>query len=139
LAKFVGGVGNAPILQIRDPIVGLRFGHLMIAAATLELAVAICCFLSKNLTLPLIFIAWIGTSFLIYRVGLHSIGWQSPCSCLGNLTDAIHVSSQLADNIMKGILAYLLIGSYAILFWLWRQKRQMLLTFQPCKVKGPDI
>jgi hypothetical protein len=29
---------------------------------------------------------------------------------------------------MKIILAYLLIGSYATLFWLWRQKRLTPLT-----------
>ena len=33
----------------------------------------------------------------------------------------LHLSDQAADNIMKVILAYLLIGSYGILFWEWRR------------------
>jgi hypothetical protein len=41
---------------------------------------------------------------------------------LGNLTDALHISPQTGDIAMKIILAYLLIGSYATLFWLWRQR-----------------
>jgi cbb3-type cytochrome oxidase subunit 3 len=41
---------------------------------------------------------------------------------LGNLTDALHIPPQAADTAMKIILAYLLIGSYATLFWLWRQR-----------------
>jgi hypothetical protein len=41
---------------------------------------------------------------------------------LGALTDEIHIPSQTADTAMKIILAYLLIGSYASLIWLWRQK-----------------
>jgi hypothetical protein len=49
------------------------------------------------------------------------VGWHKPCSCLGNLTDALHIPPQTADTAMKIILAYLLIGSYGNLFWLWRQ------------------
>jgi hypothetical protein len=52
------------------------------------------------------------------------MGWHRACNCLGNFTDAIHVSPQIADNVMKGVLAYLLIGSYATLFWLWRQRKK---------------
>jgi len=43
---------------------------------------------------------------------------------MGNLTDALHIPPQIADTAMKIILAYLLIGSYASLFWLWRQHRK---------------
>ena len=32
--------------------------------------------------------------------------------------DALHIPPQVADMAMKIILAYLLIGSYATLFWL---------------------
>jgi hypothetical protein len=42
---------------------------------------------------------------------------------MGNLTDALHIPPQTADTAMKIILAYLLLGSYGTLFWLWRQKR----------------
>jgi hypothetical protein len=67
-------------------------------------------------------LAWLSTSFLIYRFGLVWAGYHKPCPCLGNLTDALHIPPQTADTAMKIILAYLLIGSYATLFWLWRQK-----------------
>jgi hypothetical protein len=46
------------------------------------------------------------------------------CPCLGNLTDALHITPQTADTAMKIILTYLLIGSYASLFWLWRQRNK---------------
>jgi hypothetical protein len=51
------------------------------------------------------------------------MGYHKPCNCLGNLTDALHIPLQTADTAMKIVLGYLLIGSYAILFWLWRQRR----------------
>lgn len=37
---------------------------------------------------------------------------------------ALHISTETPDTAMKIILAYLLIGSYAILFWLWKEKRK---------------
>jgi hypothetical protein len=48
--------------------------------------------------------------------------------CLGNLTYALNISPQKADTAMKIILAYLLIGSYASLSWLWRQRRKASLA-----------
>jgi hypothetical protein len=47
--------------------------------------------------------------------------WKRPCGCLGNLTDALHISPVLADDIMKVVLAYLFISSYGLLGLLIRQ------------------
>ena len=38
---------------------------------------------------------------------------------MGNLTDALHLEPEVADNLMKVILAYLLLGSYSLLVWQW--------------------
>jgi cbb3-type cytochrome oxidase subunit 3 len=40
----------------------------------------------------------------------------------------LHIPPQTADTAMKIILAYLLIGSYATLFWLWRQQKREIST-----------
>jgi hypothetical protein len=45
---------------------------------------------------------------------------------MGNLTDALHISPQVADTAIKIILVYLLLGSYAALFWLWLQRKKAL-------------
>ena len=62
-------------------------------------------------------------NFALYRFAVYWQGYHSACKCWGNLTDALHIPPQTADMAMKIILAYLLIGSYASLFWLWRQRR----------------
>lgn len=95
----------------------------MLALGILETAVALVCFFAKSQKLALGLIAWLSTNLLVYRVGLWWMDWHRPCSCLGNLTDALHISPQVADNIMKAVLAYLLIGSYGLLFWQWRNSR----------------
>lgn len=69
-------------------------------------------------------VTWLSTSFLCYRIGLWWIGWKRPCGCMGSLTDALHIKPETADHIAKAFLAYLLISSYGLLIWEWRQARQ---------------
>lgn len=80
-------------------------------------------FFSRHQRLATLLVAWLATNFLVYRLGLWWMGWHKPCGCMGSLTSALHLSEQAADNIMKGVLAYLLLGSYGLLVWQWRQRR----------------
>ena len=125
IAKLWSGLGTSKFLAVIDPIFGIKFGQLMLAVGLAEIVVALVCFFSKRQTMALGFVAWISTNFVVYRLGLWWIGWHRPCGCLGNLTDALHISPQTADNIMKVLLAYLLIGSYGLLIWQWRQNRSV--------------
>ena len=124
LAKCWTAFGQARILANADPFLGLSFGHLMLIVGVLELVIASTCFLAKSKKFKLALIALLATNFLVYRIGLLWIGWHKPCSCLGNLTDVLHIRPHVADAAMKIILAYLLIGSYGTLFWLWRQRKK---------------
>jgi len=123
LAKVVSVFGGSEALHLPDPIIGIKFSTLMLAVGIAETVIAMVCFLSKAQTLALELVAWLATSVLIYRVGLWWIGWKKPCTCLGNLTDALHIPPQVADNIMKAVLGYLLIGSYALLIMKLRNQR----------------
>ena len=42
---------------------------------------------------------------------------------MGNLAGMLHFSDWAADNIMKGVLAFLLVGSYLLLYLDWRARR----------------
>ena len=123
IAKIWSGLGNSKFLAVVDPIIGIKFGQLMLVVGVAEIVIALVCFFSKRQTLVLGLVAWMSTNFVVYRVGLWWMDWKKPCSCLGNLTDALHISPQTADNIMKVLLAYLLIGSYGLLIWQWRAAR----------------
>ena len=123
-AKLISAGGGARILQNTDPIFGMRFRYVFLFVATIELIIAGVCFFGKRPGIQNGSVAWISSSFLSYRIGLFMVGYHKPCQCLGNLTDALHVSPQAADTAMKIVLAYLLIGSYSSLFWLWRQGKK---------------
>ncbi len=124
IAKVWSGLGNSKFLAVVDPIVGITFGHMMLAVGLAEIVIALVCFSSKRQTLALGLVAWMSTNFVVYRLGLWWMDWHRPCNCLGNLTDALHLSPQTADNIMKVVLAYLLIGSYGLLLWRWRMNHR---------------
>jgi len=126
IAKFISAFGNARILQEADPILAIPFRDVFWMAGALELTVSMVCLLGKRLVMQAGLVAWLATAFLFYRLGLIWVGYRKPCSCLGNLTDALHIPPQTADTALKIILAYLLIGSYATLFWLWRQRNKAI-------------
>jgi hypothetical protein len=123
IAKVWTGLGNSKFLAVVDPIVGIKFGQLMLVVGVAEIAVAAVCFFRKRQTLALGLMAWMSTNFVVYRLGLWWMDWKAPCGCLGHLTDALHISPQTADNITKVLLGYLLIGSYGLLIWQWRKTR----------------
>jgi hypothetical protein len=116
IAKIWSSLGQGRILVVPDPLTGIELGHLLFLVGAAEIVLALGCFNCKRQLLSVAAIAWLATSVVAYRLGLLWMGWHRPCSCLGNLTDAIHVSPQVADHVMRCVLAYLLIGSYGILF-----------------------
>lgn len=122
IAKIWTGLGDTRVMAVIDPIVGIQFGHLLLAVGVAELIIAAFCLLTRRWLLATALIAWLSTNFLVYRLGLWWMDWKSPCGCLGNLTDVLHISPQTADNISKVLLVYLLIGSYGLFTWQWRRR-----------------
>jgi hypothetical protein len=123
MAKIVTAFGSIKILNVRDPLFGLPFRSLLLLVGLVELVIACLCLFRKCPRLNTVLVSWLATNFVAYRFGLWFVGWKRPCPCLGNLTDMLHISPQTADTALRIILAYLLIGSYVKLFWLWRQRK----------------
>ncbi len=119
-AKIWSALGDAKVLSINDPILNIKFGRLLLAVGALEIAIAAFCLISDKRVLQLSLLAWLASLFAVYRVGLSWMGWRGVCPCLGNLTDALHISPRVADNFMKAMLAFLLIGSYGLLLSHWK-------------------
>jgi len=124
-AKLVSSFGSSRILQNSDPVLLLSFRNIFRIVGAIELVVAAVCFAGRSFHLRAWLVAWLTTAMVAYRACLWRVGYTKPCPCPGNLTDAVHISPKLADTAMKIILAYLLIGSYATLLWLGRQKSQV--------------
>ena len=137
IAKIVSATGHAPLLRTSDPIIGISFRSIFLIVGFAETAVGALCFLHSSLELRAGLVAWLASSFLIYRLGLIVVGYRKPCSCMGTLTEALHISPGVADAAMKCILGYLLVGSYGSLFWLSRQKSKASLS-TPSTIAPPS-
>lgn len=126
IAKLVSTRDANTLLGMTDPIFGMKFSALMVGVGILELAIALICLLGKWPGLALGLIAWLATDFVVYRLGLWWTAWKKPCGCVGNLTDALHLSPRLTDLLAKLLLAYLLVGSYGLLAWRWYHRKQLI-------------
>jgi hypothetical protein len=124
LAKTLSAIGPAHALDALDPLIGIPFRLLLLLVGLVELLIAFFCLFTDKRRFSLLATAWISTNFLVYRVGLWVIGWRRPCGCMGSLADMLHLSPRAADSIMKVVLAYLLVGSYLLLFLQWRAARR---------------
>jgi len=120
-AKLVSAMGTAQALEAPEPITGISFGWAMIGTGVVEIIVALICLVPWNIAPRLAALAWISSNFLAYRTGLWIIGWRKPCSCLGTLTESIHLNPEAADHLMKIVLAYLFAGSVGL--WIARRAR----------------
>lgn len=131
IAKFISSAGSAHILQDTDPILIIPFQKVLWIVGAVELAIALTCLFGRHIVLQIGLVAWLTTAFVTYRLGIVWLGYHKPCPCLGNLTDALQIPLRTVDTTMKIILAYLLIGSYATLFWFWMQKRKAVSASAP--------
>lgn len=115
LAKLASAGGSARVLNLPDPLLTFQTRHVLAGVGVLEVLLAGYLFLGGNQWMKLSLIAWMASNFLVYRLGLWWTDAPKPCGCLGTVTDALPVSPRFVDYGMKAILAYLLIGSVALI------------------------
>ncbi len=129
IAKIFSSFGSAKVLLELDPIVGVQFRYLMFAVGVVEIGASVFCITSHRTRTAALLVAWLSSLFLVYRLGVWWLGWQAPCHCLGTLTDSIHLAPATADNLMKIVLAYLLVGSVVCLVYYCRSARASKMQF----------
>jgi hypothetical protein len=130
LAKIISAFGHSKILVTLDPIVGIRFKYLLIFVGFVEFAISFLCMYTGETKLAMALTAWLSTLFVGYRFGLWWLEWTIPCQCMGNLGDALHLPANVVDNILKGVLVYLLMGSWIILLKRLRNDKFVLFRQQ---------
>jgi len=118
LAKLAAAVSGPHIIGQHDPILGLQYRYEFWVIGLLELSIAFFCLFLRPCRLQYGLLAWLTGCFAVYRIGFWSIGMHF-CPCLGNFSDAIHLSKETANAITLGILVYLLVGSFVGLIVPW--------------------
>jgi hypothetical protein len=119
-AKLASSNGEAPILDLPDPLFGLTNRTLLVAVSIVELSVAVALLSRADPRRKQLLLLWLSSSFLTYRLSYYWINPGKPCPCLGTLSEKLPLSTAALNALLLAVVIYLLVGSASALFWLLR-------------------
>jgi hypothetical protein len=123
LAKLYSVFGRAKMLQVIDPLLMVRYQHLLLLVGLLEIIlVGVLC--SRYPTrVKLLGLFWLSANFMLYRITNWLFGIpMASCPCQGSLTDQLHLDRVVVNQILMGMVLYLFAGSLLGLLWERRQR-----------------
>jgi DNA-directed RNA polymerase subunit RPC12/RpoP len=122
LMRFIIAAGNAQFLNLPDPLLGIPLRYAVLLVGVIELVVALVCLFGKDVKFQGGMVAWLATNFAVYWIALLWMHCHPQATCLGSLTDPLHLSRGTTGFIMEFLPFYLLLGSCATLAWIWLGK-----------------
>ena len=122
LGRFIIALGSAPVLDLPDPLLEIPLRYAVLGVGVLELAVALVCLFGKSVVRQAGLVALLATNWAVYRIGLLWLGCHPQCTCLGRLTDPLHLPRGTAGYLLEYLPVYLLLASYSAILWLMRHQ-----------------
>ncbi len=110
-AKLFSVGGDAVLLELPDPVFGLKYRHMMVLMGLAEILVAAMIFWLGNSQRSLVAIQGFSAAVLVYRVSVEMVGPGALCPCLGTLHEKLGLSEGAVEITTLSLLAYLLVGS----------------------------
>lgn len=123
IAKLVSALGNAPILDTPEPVLGFSYRQLLLMAGALEALVVVIILVARKPVVKLSAVAWLICVFMVYRIGSYAIDTSSYCPCLGTLTEMLAISPKTADRLTFWLAIYMLTGSFGLLLRHFSERR----------------
>src|SRR4051812_45153918 len=118
-SRFSIASGSASFLTLPDPALGVPLRYSVLIVGAIELTVALICFFGKGIHLKAGWLAWCATNYIVFQAGLFWMHCHSQATCIGSLTDPLHVSRGWIGIITAFLPLYLAIGSYIAVVQLW--------------------
>lgn len=119
LERFLIATGNARVLSWPEPMLGIPMRPAVLMVGGLELVTALICLFGKNIRLQIAWLAWLATNFIVFQIGLFWMHYHPQAACIDSLTDPLILARGTTGIIISFLPFYLLVGSYAAVFWLW--------------------
>lgn len=113
--KLGSALSSGRLLSHTDPLLSLTYKQMFLLLGSLELGVAYYIQFGRNQRLKLILIAWLATNFAAYRLAAWAGNIGQPCSCLGRATEWFPWIAAHEQFLLKWMVFFLLLGSYALL------------------------
>jgi DNA-directed RNA polymerase subunit RPC12/RpoP len=111
------------LITPHDPILGLSTKILFWTVGGIAFSIALDCLFGNRLFRPMLLLAWLVTSFLVYRIGLVSLGSHGLTGFLNGFSDAFGIPAKIASGLVQTIWGYLFAGSYCAVWCLARQRK----------------
>ena len=115
VAKIFSALGAAGLLKLMDPVFGMPYKYLFALTGAVELLVALACYLNISQIARVSLVGWLALCIAVYRLAFHYLGPSYWCPCLGTFTENLHIDPKMADFMLDGALAYMIVGSLAVL------------------------
>lgn len=125
LERFLIAAGDAPALALPEPVLGIPLRYAVLLVGGLELTVVLVCLFGRQTGLQLGWLAWLATNYAVYRIGLMIVGAHHQATCIGSLTDPLHLTQGTVGIVIGLLPIFMLFGSYAAICWLWLATRRM--------------
>jgi hypothetical protein len=129
LAKLYSATGNAEILDLADPLLGVSNGTVFLTAGALELSVAAYLLLGENNIRRCACIFWLALNFFLYRVGIYWLNLGKACPCVGTLGEKLErlgLKPEMTNWLLKMVIVYMLTGGVFFLIAELRRQREKL-------------
>lgn len=123
LARFFIFVENSPLLHRPDALLGIPLQLGVVLVGGVELGVALACLFGTRTGLQAALLAWASLNYLVFRIGLVWMGVHQEWTCIGSLTDPLHLARGNSGGTTSYVIpSYLLVGSFAALLWPWLRR-----------------
>ncbi len=119
LERVFVALGDAQVLSLPEPVMGIQLRLTVLLVGGFELVVALVCLFGKRTGLQLGWIAWLATNYFVYWIGLLTMHCHSKATCLGSLTDPLQITSITGGYFFEAVFAGLALASYGGLAWWW--------------------
>jgi hypothetical protein len=119
LARFLIAAGNASFLSLPDPALGIPLRYGVLTVGGIELVIALICLFGRSVSFQSAWLAWLATNFIIFQAGLFWMHCHPQATCIGSLTDPLHLSRGTTGMILAAVPIYLAVGGYVALLQLW--------------------
>ena len=113
LTRFLIATGNAQVMALPDPMLGIPLRYAVLAVGAIELIVALICLFGRHVGLQIGWLAWLRTNYIVFWIGLLAMHIHPQATGIGIFTDPLRIHRGMTGYVFTIIPFCLALGSYA--------------------------
>ncbi len=117
LSRFLIAAGNAQVLSMPEPLLGIPLRYAVLFVGSLELSAALICLFGRQLGYQIMWLAWLSTNFIFLWIVLFYLHCPPQGTCIGSLTEPLFFGQRAWEYGFAFIPCCLALGSYAAAIW----------------------